>query len=95
MCMYGYSAFHMHAQVMYYYTPSAIELAKEDPSKWPKAKESFSKGGKTRRGKKAKEQGGKKRAGEDSQEEGEVSDTDSLASLNKRAKTWGVAGRSS
>ena len=77
----------------YYYTPSAIEAGDVDTSKWEVGKASFTK---TRRGKKVR--GKKRAAGESSAEEGELSDTDSLASLNKRVRGaavgWGSAGAS-
>lgn len=75
---------------LFYYTPSAIELEEEDPSEWGHARATLNK---MRRGKKKAKKS--KRDGEMS--EGEVSETDSLGSLNKKARglfketaSWGA-----
>ena len=84
---------HTEGGVFYYYTPSAVEAGNVDTSKWKVGSASFSK---TRRGHK-KGHGQKRAAGESSAEEGEVSDSDSLASLNKKVKSasvgWGSGAR--
>ena len=87
----GTARINQEGGVFYYYTPSALEAGDVDTSKWAVGNMD-----KTRRGKSRGRGKGKKRTtGESSAEEGELSDADSLASLNKKVKNaWGAAGAS-